>query len=442
MSFKSFARYFLIVFTTMVLIGGSILVQRYVYRLVDPSSMELLTLEKNLPVVTLAGLTVINLLWILSVLTLLSARKRSAERAEEATRDLKKFKQAVDGVSDQVIIADKDGVITYTNAATSGITGYNEKEMIGNRPSLWGGQMSKEYYRNFWKTIKEDKKPFWGELINKRKSGEIYEAEIHVTPILDEQGELVFFVGIERDMSKFRAIEKMKTEFIALASHQLRTPLSAIKWFSEMLLDGDAGKLTKMQEKYVSKINVANEREIQIVNALLNVSRIESGKIVVVAKPTNLKGLVESTLGDYKVNMVGENKKFTYTIDKGVPSINIDPDLIKHVYNNLLSNAVNYTPEGGSVSVKVYVKGNKVISEITDNGIGIPKAEQARLFEKFFRTSNALKKNTEGTGLGLYLTKTIVESSGGNIWFTSSEGKGTTFTFTLPIKALKHSGRM
>lgn len=383
----------------------------------------------------------INVFWILSVLTLLFARKRSAERAELATRDLMKFKQAVDGVSDQVIIADKEGVITYANKAATTITGFTVAEMIGNRPVLWGGQMSKEYYQTFWKTIKEDKKPFWGEISNKRKGGEIYEAEIRVTPILDELGELIFYVGIERDLSRFRAIEKMKTEFIALASHQLRTPLSAIKWFSEMLMDGDAGKLTKMQEKYVSKVVMSNEREIQIVNALLNVSKIDSGKIIVVEKPTNLKKLVENLLSDHKVNMVGDNKNFTYTIDKGVPSINIDPDLIKHVYNNLLSNADNYTSEGGSISVRVYVKGRKVISEITDNGIGIPKTEQYRLFEKFFRASNGLKKNTEGTGLGLFLTKTIVESSGGSIWFTSTEGKGSTFTFTLPIKALKVHGR-
>lgn len=383
----------------------------------------------------------INVFWILSVLTLLFARKRSAERAELATRDLMKFKQAVDGVSDQVIIADKEGVITYANRAATTITGFTVAEMIGNRPVLWGGQMSKEYYQTFWKTIKEDKKSFWGEISNKRKSGEIYEAEIRVTPILDELGELIFYVGIERDLSRFRAIEKMKTEFIALASHQLRTPLSAIKWFSEMLMDGDAGKLTKMQEKYVSKVFLSNEREIQIVNALLNVSRIDSGKIIVVEKPTNLKKLVENLLSDHKVNMVGDNKNFTYTIDKGVPSINIDPDLIKHVYNNLLNNADNYTSEGGSISVRVYVKGHKVISEITDNGIGIPKTEQYRLFEKFFRASNGLKKNTEGTGLGLFLTKTIVESSGGSIWFTSTEGKGSTFTFTLPIKALKVHSR-
>lgn len=419
MSLKSFARYLLIIFTSMVLLGGSILI----------------------PVYSLVGLTLINVFWILSVLTLLFARKRSAERAELATRDLMKFKQAVDGVSDQVIIADKEGVITYANRAATTITGFTVAEMIGNRPALWGGQMSKEYYQTFWKTIKEDKKPFWGEISNKRKSGEIYEAEIRVTPILDELEELIFYVGIERDLSRFRAIEKMKTEFIALASHQLRTPLSAIKWFSEMLMDGDAGKLTKMQEKYVSKVVMSNEREIQIVNALLNVSKIDSGKIIVVAKPTNLKKLVENLLSDHKVNMVGDNKNFTYTIDKGVPSINIDPDLIKHVYNNLLSNADNYTSEGGSISVRVYVKGRKVISEITDNGIGIPKNEQYRLFEKFFRASNGLKKNTEGTGLGLFLTKTIVESSGGSIWFTSTEGKGSTFTFTLPIKVLKVHGR-
>jgi len=230
----------------------------------------------------------------------------------------------------------------------------------------------------------------------------------------------------------------MKTEFISLASHQLRTPLSAVKWFGEMLMDGDAGKLTKVQEKYVSKINESNEREIQLVNALLNVSRIESGKIIVSPKPTNLKKMVEGILSDMKVNIAGENKVLQYTIDKNVPEVVIDADLIRHVYSNLLNNALKYTNDGGKITVQIYLKGNKVITEVKDNGIGIPKEEQKRIAEKFFRGSNALKKETEGSGLGLYLAKTIVESSGGTIWFDSVEGKGTTFKFSLPVRSIRH----
>ncbi|HCQ30886.1 TPA: hypothetical protein DIU27_00690 [Candidatus Collierbacteria bacterium] len=395
--------------------------------------------DENIFWICLIIIVLINLLWIASVFAILSSRKRALEIASLVTKDLRKFKQVVDGVSDHVVITDPEGVITYANRAASMITGYSLEEMIGKRPSLWGSQMPKDFYDKFWKTIKYDKKPFWGELTNRRKSGELYEAELHVSPILDEKGELLFFVGIERDISRMKAVERMKTEFISLASHQLRTPLSAAKWFGEMLIDGDAGKLTKMQEKYVLKINESNEREIQLVNALLNVSRIESGKIIVSAKPTNLRKLVEVIMGDMKVNITGENKILQYTIDKNVPEVVVDASLIKHVYLNLITNALKYTNEGGKIVVKVYVKGNNVITEVKDNGIGIPKEEQKRIADKFFRGSNALKKETEGSGLGLYLAKTIVESSGGRIWFESIEGKGTTFKFSLPIRAIRHN---
>lgn len=390
--------------------------------------------EESLPEIALAMIALINLLWILSIYAILSSRKRALDLADQATKDFRKFKQAVDGVSDNVIIASPEGVITYANASAERITGYPVSEIIGKKPSLWGGQMPKEFYQNFWKIIKEDKKPFWGEIKNRRKNGELYEAEIHVSPILDEKGELQFFVGIEKDLSRRKSIEKMKTEFISLASHQLRTPLSAVKWFSEMLLDGNAGNLTKIQKEFVLKVNKSNEREIQLVNSLLNVSRIESGKIVVIPKETNLKKLVENMISEMKVDNNWGNKKLTFSIDKNVPNIYIDPDLINHVYSNLLSNAVSYTPDNGKISVKIHLKGGKVISEVKDGGIGIPKGEQDRIFEKFFRASNAMKKNTDGNGLGLYLIKAIIESSGGKIWFTSAEGKGTTFIFSLPIK--------
>ncbi|KKS94600.1 MAG: PAS/PAC sensor hybrid histidine kinase [Candidatus Collierbacteria bacterium GW2011_GWB1_44_6] len=397
---------------------------------------KLSSFEENLPTIFLATIIVILLLWVLSVYAILSSRRRAVVLADLATRDLRKFKQAVDGVSDHVIITDPEGVIMYANKAAEEITGYGLVEMIGKKPSLWGGQMPKEFYENFWKTIKYDKRPFWGEIRNRRKSGELYEAEMRVSPILDDKENLLFFVGIERDLSKFRAIEKMKTEFISLASHQLRTPLSGVKWFVEMMLSGDAGKLTDLQTKYLSKIKESNEREIQLVNALLNVSRIESGRIIILSKKTNLKNLVESVVADIKVNIGGE-RNIEYDIGENLPEVEVDPDLIKHVYNNLLSNAVMYSNPGGKIEIKVYPKDGRILTEIKDNGIGIPKAEQPRVFEKFFRASNATKKVTEGTGLGLYLTKTIVESSGGKIWFTSAVGRGTTFKFWLPLKAVK-----
>lgn len=394
-------------------------------------------LTENLPWIAAGGLVILNLMWLATAGAILSSRKEAERLADEATKDLRKFKQGVEGVSDLVIITDPEGIITYANKAAEKNTGYRSETLIGKKPTLWGNQMDDEFYKKLWKTIKYDKKPFWGEVTNKRKSGELYEAEMNISPILNDSGELLFFVGIERDLSKVKAVDQMKTEFISLASHQLRTPLSAVKWFGKMLISDEVGKLNKTQREYIDRINESNEREIQLVNSLLNVSRIESGKILVVPRLTDLNKIVSTVVTDFKIELGNTKENLSVIIDKKVPSVFVDEDLIRHVYANLISNAIRYTNTGGKVVIKVYMAKNYVMTEVKDSGIGIPKEEQKRIFEKFYRATNALKKETDGTGLGLYLSKTIVESSGGKMGFRSSEGKGSTFWFTLPLNPKK-----
>lgn len=389
---------------------------------------------ESLPWFTFAGLLLINLMWIATVTSILQSRRQAEKMALEATKDLRKFKQAVEGVSDLVVITDENGVISYINKAAEKMTGYKREVMVGKKTSIWGGQMDNSYYKKLWKTIRIEKKPFWGELTNRRKNGELYEAEINISPILDDSGKLLFFIGIERDLSKIKAVDRMKTEFISLASHQLRTPLSAVKWFGKMLISGDAGKLNQRQKEYVDKIYEANDKEIKLVNSLLNVSRIESGKILIVPNQVDLLDLVSTVMADFKLEIEKMGKRVSLILDKKIPKVYIDGDLIRHVYANLISNAARYTKKRGRIVIKVYLSRNQVMTEVKDNGIGIPKGEQKRVFDKFFRASNALKKETDGNGLGLYLSKTIVESSGGKMGFRSSEGKGSTFWFTLPIK--------
>ncbi len=389
------------------------------------------------PLMVLFGVVGVNLMWYLTLLSVWLSRRSAVWMAMEATKDLNKFKQAVEGVSDHVVITDVDGRILYANKAVEGITGFSRSEIIGKTPALWGGLMEKEFYEKMWKVIKINKQPYYGELRNKRKNGEIYDAEIHVSPIVDEKGDLAFFVGIERDVSKVKAVDRMKTEFLSIASHQLRTPLSAVKWFGRMLLDGDAGKLSKEQKKYVEQINQSNDREIQRVNALLNVSRIESGRIVVTPKETDFYQLIDSVISELSVGIENEKKKISFSRPKRDLMINIDPDLIQHVLSNLISNALRYSASGQIVRVEVEIEGKIVKVSVVDKGIGIPEEQQQRVFDKFFRATNALKVVTDGSGLGLYLVKTIILSSGGQVGFISEENKGSTFWFTLPLSGME-----
>ena len=375
----------------------------------------------------------------LAIQNLLDDANSARDEAELAANELEKFKKAVDNSTDHIAITDPDGIVVYANPATAKLTGYSVAEIIGKKvgsKTLWGGQMPLFFYQKLWKTIKIDKKPFSGEIYNHRKNGQRYISDAHIYPILNSQSEVVFFVGIERDATVAREIDRMKTEFVSFASHQLRTPLSAMKWFSEMLLSGDAGKLNSQQSEFVTNIYQSNERMIKLVKNLLDISRIESGRIIIDPAPTDVSKLINDIVAEVNLKATEKQQKIIIEISPKLPLINLDPELIKNVYQNLLTNAIKYTPKKGKITISIVKKGLDIISQVTDSGYGIPKDELLHIFEKFFRASNIQKIETEGTGLGLYIVKSVVESSGGKVGVKSIENIGSTFWFSLPIKGV------
>lgn len=395
-----------------------------------------------------AGLILLNAytaLITLSVIIMLKENTELFEKVKELkvdnefsvyrAKELYKFQLAVEGASDLITITDIEGKIVYINNASSYITGYSRYELIGKKAGkAWGGQMKTNFYKDMWKTIKDEKKVFRGEIQNTRKNGEEYIAEITISPILDENGEVMYYVGIERDITKAKEVDRMKTEFISLASHQLRTPLTAVKWIIELILDGEGGKMTKKLSEMIHNINNSNERMIQLVNALLNVSRIESGRILVEPKPTDMVELVEGVIAEIKNKAEEKNQTMIFSAHQNLPFVNIDPKLIRNVYMNLLTNAIRYSPKNSEITIFISKDTRNLISQVADNGMGIPERDKEKIFQKFYRAPNAVKVETKGTGLGLYLAKAIVETSGGKLWFTSEEGKGTSFWFTLPLE--------
>jgi len=237
------------------------------------------------------------------------------------------------------------------------------------------------------------------------------------------------------DVTRDRIIERMKTEFVSIAAHQLRTPLSAIKWTLRMLLDGDLGKLTAEQKEFLEKTYKANERMIDLINDLLDVTRIEEGRYLYKTVLGEIEPIVENIINASKQEAEMNKIKLEFA-RPGVklPKLVFDPDRIKLAMQNLIDNAIKYTAPGGEVTVSLKYDNEEIEFLVRDTGIGIAKGEQNRMFNKFFRGTNAIKIETEGSGLGLFIAKNIVEAHGGKIWFESEVGKGTTFHFSLPLR--------
>ncbi len=355
------------------------------------------------------------------------------------------------GIADGLVVVGKDMKIILINRAAENAIGWQTKDVLGK---VWGDVIA--IATEDGKSVEPNKRPLFlaihGEAttttyLYTRKDKTTFPVSLTVSPV-KVGNELIGAILVFRDVTREREIDKAKTEFVSLASHQLRTPLSTVNWYAEMLLAGDAGKLNKEQKKYLNEIYGGNQRMVQLVNALLNVSRLELGTFLVEPEPTNIVDLANSAIEEQKPQINEKKLKLISKFEKNIPIIPVDPKLLRMVFQNLLSNSVKYTPEDGEIEFEIssYDKDN-VIIKISDSGYGIPKDQQDRIFTKLFRADNVREKDTEGTGLGLYIVKSIIEHSGGRVWFESpslKQGKaikegnvGTTFYVILPIEGMK-----
>jgi len=258
--------------------------------------------------------------------------------------------------------------------------------------------------------------------------------EVSSVPILRGEERLGNLI-ILHDITREKLIEKMKTEFVSISAHQLRTPLSAIKWTIKMFLDGDLGEITSEQRDFLGKTYRSNEKMINLINSLLDVTRIEEGRYLYKPVPTEIEPICQFVIKSYEEEVKRKNITVSFKkTEKRLPKIIMDVEKIKLAIQNLLDNAIRYTPSGGNVTIALRHGKKEVEFSIKDSGVGVPKEQQMRIFTRFFRGANVMRMDTEGSGLGLYIVKNIIEAHGGRVWFESEEGKGTTFYFTLPTK--------
>lgn len=340
-------------------------------------------------------------------------------------------------IGEGLIATDDTGRITRVNKQTLGIFGYKSSELLNHRMT---DKIIAVYENGQPLDIIDTpiaKSYLTGEVVSERanyrqKDGTIIPVHVTVSPLL-LKGIPIGAVQLFRDIRAEIQMDKMKSDFISLASHQLRTPLSTVNIYAGMLIDGLAGELSDEQRAFTRTILGAAHRMNELIDTLLNITRIEAGGIEVSPSNVELHNVIEETISSIMPSIEEKNMSLQFKADDEPIQLKTDPVLVKEVLINLFTNAIKYTPEAGIIEVVMLRSSKNIIISVQDNGYGIPILAQSHIFAKFFRADNILLHDVAGTGLGLYLTKMIAESLSGDIWFESEEDKGSTFYFSLPV---------
>ncbi len=360
------------------------------------------------------------------------------EDVKEAEEDTRKAKMGIERSNEAIFITDKNAVIQYVNPAFTKIYGYKGSEAIGNTlQMLKAGTMPRDHIKVLWEKLL-NKEAVTFEMFNKTKDGHLVNIRQSANPILDKDGEIVGFMAIQTDITKEKEIDRAKNEFVSLASHQLRTPLTGIKWLIQAVLK--RGSLNKWQIEFLQDALKSNDRMIGLVNDLLNISRLEAGVIGIVPKRTDLIKLVEELIREAKISSEKKKQKIKFKKPRQKVIFSLDQQLIGQVITNLISNAIKYSDNIKTITISVKKKEREVDVSVQDQGVGLSKNDQEKLFTKFFRSEQAAKISTTGSGLGLYIIKKILDAYGGKIKCRSALGKGATFTITLPLKGPSRKG--
>ena len=373
----------------------------------------------------------------------------------KAEDKLRKLSQAVEQSPATIVITDLDGNIEYVNPKFTEVTGYSYDEAISQNPRiLRSGHTSSEEYKELWETISGGGE--WrGEFLNKKKNGEQFWEAASISPVRNAEGNIINYIAVKEDITERKKMEidlkeakdmaesanRAKSEFLANMSHELRTPLSAILGFSELMKAGLIGELTEQQIEYSEDIYESGVHLLSLIDDILDLSKIEASSMEFEYADVDLIPLVESSVLFIREKVINKSLKLSIEIEDNLDTIYADKMRIKQVLINLLGNAFKFTPEGGAITLHAAKseKGPEDSMEfaeisIEDTGIGIKDEDISKLFEPFQQLESSYTKEHEGTGLGLALCRKIVESHGGKIWVESEFGKGSRFTFTIPVK--------
>lgn len=381
-----------------------------------------------------------------------AAKNRLVKKLRDEQSNLRasqsKDEAILSSIGEGIVVTNQRGLIIKINNAAQQMLGMSADQVVGKTfgrviiMSDAQGQPVTTAARPIYQALHAGRKVTNTEtLYYQRADKSRFPVVITATPLRERQtitGAILVF----RDVSREKKIDQAKNEFVSLASHQLRTPLTVIHWYMEQLLQAKIGPLNTKQRQYTQEVFLASKRMAALVQALLNVSRLELGAFAVTPELVDINQIAHSVVKEYMPQSLELGVDIVERYAPHMPKVIIDPKVLYIVLQNLIGNAVKYTPAGGKIIVKIALqRGGKaarqeptnLVLSVADNGLGIPPAQQSEIFKKLFRADNVKELFTDGNGLGLYITKSILEVAGGEIWFESKEGKGSTFFVLLPF---------
>lgn len=362
--------------------------------------------------------------------------KTEQEKTEELKRlnrvllmEKLKIEAILSSMADGVVVTRPNGKIIMINKAGEKLLNVKERDIIGRHfDNLFPG---KNFFERIRYAVFEVKVRYKSDISRGTGDDEMH-FRLLATAMIGEDQEPGGVVVVVQNITEMKRIDKMKSEFVSMVSHELRTPLTSIVGFAELMMMRDFEQ--ERRNRYLDIIIKDSSRLMRLINNLLDLSKLESGQIYFNPEPVKIDQVAFELLESF----IGQTKKTNHNIrvmvEGDIPVISIDKDMYINVMNNLVSNAIKYSPGGGNITVRFFRNENKVEISVQDEGIGIPKEKIPLVFDKFYRVDSSLNRSTGGTGLGLATVKYIIEGFGGKIWVESEVEKGSTFTFTIPLE--------
>ncbi|MDB4979145.1 MAG: hypothetical protein JWM56_1331 [Candidatus Peribacteria bacterium] len=362
-----------------------------------------------------------------------------AERTQALNKEYALDRAILESIEYGVMTLDAAGLITDVNPAFLTLLGYARQECVG-RQGIEVLQLSQKKaiftadthpVTQCLSSLRSFRSSASMHLSMLKKNQTLLPVLLMVTPLMEEKT-LLGAIVIFQDMTEDRQIDYMKSEFITLASHQLRTPLSAVRWNLELFNEAGA-TLDESHKEYMTEIEQSSRRMAKVLDELLHAARLEEGGYAYEKQKVKIVAEIKRIADENSILTEAAGMHMSVQLPATDIDVSTDPILLEIVLQNLVANAIKYSPKGSSISFVAEVLADRVEVRVTDAGMGIPVSEQKRVFEKFFRAHNVRQTDTDGTGLGLYISKRAIESLGGGISFVSEEGKGTTFTVNMPL---------